>query len=212
MWATSVTHRHCTLYSNDSCFGLKWRALDRFLSLSAYAPGVTITPVCRNHIFHQLCVTENGEIRTIRKGTMTVRIPSLCLLILFMAFQACVARDHGSWIKTLDEKAVSFERDTAERHNILGTYMLTPDGVYTCGYGQLEWQAPPRQTRPRGFGTFNPVGGKPLWLHVDDTTLILQHEGAEREEIGGIGYLAAYWMARYHNFIDQRTANAEWWR
>lgn len=238
-------------------------------------------------------------------------------------------------------------------------YMLTPDGVYTRADGQLEWQAPQRQTRPRGFGTFNPVGGKPMWLRVDstvpnrlfravsgrfgrgtstlisvsdnggaswspvlrkldrlvkwgtgvgktsdlsygemrklmtyaaefsmddlrvdarnpnrwygrmesgvaitedagrtwrkssqgldiprvktlwtsrssddvyvgtpaglyvshdagatwqDTTLILQFEGTEREEIGGIGYLAAYWMARYHNFIDDRTANAEWWK
>ncbi len=238
-------------------------------------------------------------------------------------------------------------------------YMLTPDGVYTRADGQLEWQAPQRQTRPRGFGTFNPVGGKPLWLRMDntvpgrlfravsgpfrrgvstlvsvsddggatwspvlrkldrlvkwgtgvgktsdltygemhelmayaaefsmadlrvdahdpnrwygrlesgvaitedagrtwrkssqgldiprvntlwtprssddvyvgtpaglyvsrdagetwqDTTLILQYEGTEREEIGGIGYMAAYWMARYHDFIDDRTANTEWWK
>jgi hypothetical protein len=238
-------------------------------------------------------------------------------------------------------------------------YMLTPNGVYTCRDDQSEWQAPQHQTRPRGFGTFDPVGGKPLWLRVDDTTpgrlfravssrsrrgtrtlisvsndgaatwspvlrklvklvkwgtgvgktsdlsygemrelmayaaefsmddlhvdaqnpnrwygrmesgvaitenagrtwrkssqgldiprvhslwtprcfnevyvgtpaglyvsrdggetwqnttLVLQYEGAEREEIGGIGYLAAYWMARYHNFIDEKTANAEWWK
>ena len=31
-------------------------------------------------------------------------------------------RDHGSWMKTLHEKAVYFEKNTAERHNILGTY------------------------------------------------------------------------------------------
>ncbi len=237
-------------------------------------------------------------------------------------------------------------------------YMLTLDGLYTRSTGQPEWQAPQRQTRPRGFGTFNPVGGKPLWLRVDDTTpgrlfravssrsrrgastlisvsddggatwspvlrkldqlvrwatgvgktadltfgemrelmaytaefsmddvrvdahdpkrwygrmesgvaitedagqtwrkssqgldiarvntlwtprssdevyvgtpaglyvsrdrgqtwqdttLVLQYEDAQREEIGGIGYLAAYWMARYHDFIDDRTAHAEWW-
>lgn len=238
-------------------------------------------------------------------------------------------------------------------------YMLTPDGLYICGDDQREWQAPQRQTRSRGFGTFDPMGGKPLWLRVDDTThgrlfravsgrsrrgtgtlisvsddggatwspvlrkldrlvkwgtgvgetadltydemrklrdyvaefsmddlrvdahnpnrwygrmesgvaitedagrtwrkssqglgiprvnalwtprssdevyvgtpaglyvsrdggetwqdttLVPQSEGGQREEIGGIGYLAAYWMARYHNFIDDRTANAEWWK
>jgi photosystem II stability/assembly factor-like uncharacterized protein len=67
-------------------------------------------------------MTENGEIRTIRKNTMTVKIPSLCLFSLFIAFEACAARDHGSWRKTLHEKAMNFERDTSERHNILGTY------------------------------------------------------------------------------------------
>jgi len=62
--------------------------------------------------------------------------------------------------------------------------------------------------------------GTPAGLYVSrdagetwqDTTLILQYEDIEREEIGGIGYLAAYWMARYHDFINDRTANAEWWK
>ena len=45
-----------------------------------------------------------------------------------------------------------------------------------------------------------------------DTSLILQFSGVEREEIGGSGYLTAYWMGRYHNFIDEETATAEWWK
>ncbi len=30
--------------------------------------------------------------------------------------------------------------------------------------------------------------------------------------VGGSGYLTAYWMGRYHNFIDEETATAEWWK
>ena len=45
-----------------------------------------------------------------------------------------------------------------------------------------------------------------------DTSLILQDEGALRAEIGGIGYLTAYWMGRHHGFISDEEAHAEWWR
>ena len=45
-----------------------------------------------------------------------------------------------------------------------------------------------------------------------DTSLILQDEGALRAEIGGIGYMTAYWMGRYHGFISDEEAHAEWWR
>jgi len=44
-----------------------------------------------------------------------------------------------------------------------------------------------------------------------DTSLILQEDGAIRSEIGGIGYLAAYWMGRYHNFISKEEAERQWW-
>ena len=42
--------------------------------------------------------------------------------LLFCSFDAAAYRDHGSWMKTLEEKAKTFERNVAERHNILGTY------------------------------------------------------------------------------------------
>jgi len=45
-----------------------------------------------------------------------------------------------------------------------------------------------------------------------DTPLILQGEGAIRAEIGGIGYLTAYWMGRYHGFISEEKAHAQWWK
>lgn len=46
----------------------------------------------------------------------------------------------------------------------------------------------------------------------NDTSLILQEEGASRSEIGGIGYLTAYWMGRYHGFISEEEANRAWWK
>jgi len=45
----------------------------------------------------------------------------------------------------------------------------------------------------------------------EDTSLILQGGGAIRTEIGGIGYLTAYWMGRYHGFITEEEANRRWW-
>ncbi|MFC1715705.1 WD40/YVTN/BNR-like repeat-containing protein [Candidatus Poribacteria bacterium] len=44
-----------------------------------------------------------------------------------------------------------------------------------------------------------------------DTALIPQGEGAIRSEIGGIGYLTAYWMGRYRGFISEEEANRRWW-
>ncbi len=62
--------------------------------------------------------------------------------------------------------------------------------------------------------------GTPAGLYVSrdhgktwqDTALILQQDGTERAEIGGNGYLTAYWSGRYHGFIDEKTANEEWWK
>ena len=64
-------------------------------------------------------------------------------------------------------------------------YVGTPAGLYISRDRGLTWQ---------------------------DTSLILQQDGTERSEIGGNGYLTAYWMGRYHGFIDKRAALAEWWK
>ena len=63
------------------------------------------------------------------------------------------------------------------------------------------------------------VVGTPAGMYVSndrgrswtDTSLILQADGARRYEIGGIGYLTAYWMGRYHGFISEQEATADWW-
>ena len=62
--------------------------------------------------------------------------------------------------------------------------------------------------------------GTPAGLYISrdhgetwsDTSLILQFSGVEREEISGSGYLTAYWMGRYHHFINDETAAATWWK
>ncbi len=46
----------------------------------------------------------------------------------------------------------------------------------------------------------------------DDTSLILNDYGALRAEIGGVGYLEAYWLGMYHGFITKEEANRVWWK
>ena len=46
----------------------------------------------------------------------------------------------------------------------------------------------------------------------DDTSLILNDVGALRAEIGGVGYLEAYWLGMYHGFITSEEANQLWWQ
>jgi hypothetical protein len=63
------------------------------------------------------------------------------------------------------------------------------------------------------------MAGTPAGMYVSgdkgknwtDTSLVLQEAGAIRAEIGGIGYLTAYWMGRHHDFISEEEANREWW-
>jgi len=45
----------------------------------------------------------------------------------------------------------------------------------------------------------------------NETSLILQDVGALRAEIGGAGYLEAYWLGKYHDFINDEEANEIWW-
>jgi hypothetical protein len=41
---------------------------------------------------------------------------------------------------------------------------------------------------------------------------VLQNSGTARSEVGGAAYLTAYWMGRYHGYINDATAKAEWWK
>jgi len=46
-------------------------------------------------------------------------------------------------------------------------YLLADDGFYSKREGEEEWQAFPRPTRTHGFGDYEGVGGKPLWVRID---------------------------------------------
>jgi len=78
----------------------------------------------------------------------------------------------------------------------------------------------PRHSNLVGETVASCMVGTPAGMYVSndqgkswsDTPLILQGEGAIRAEIGGIGYLTAYWMGRYHGFISEEEAQAEWWK
>ena len=155
---------------------------------------------------------------------------ALLVYFLFYGF-LCPAlaanRDQGSWKKSLHDKATSFNQQTAERHNILGSYpssvrLLPPEHYVTrpglpvdAGLQQGAWQQivetgklPPVWTFDHGTTGWSNVAHTSSWTGC---LLILQHQGAFREEIGGAGYMTAYWMGRYHGFITEQQAQEKWW-
>jgi hypothetical protein len=89
--------------------------------------------------------------------------------------------------------------------------------TWTVGHDGLDIPRPGALWTPRHAKTV--MVGTPAGMYVShdraktwqDTSLILQGEGAIRSEIGGIGYLAAYWMGRYHGFVTEQQANEKWW-
>ena len=90
------------------------------------------------------------------------------------------------------------------------TWQVSKEGLHIP---QVQALCQPRNSKDLYVGT--PAG---LYVSRDqgatwqDTTLVPQNQGAEREEIGGAGYLTSYWMGRYHGFINEETATAQWWQ
>lgn len=72
-------------------------------------------------------------------------------------------------------------------------YVGTPAGLYVSQDRGVSWQ----QT--------------PLILQSDANPHGQKEQAAVRAEIGGIGYLEAYWMGLYHGFITDEQAGARWW-
>ena len=71
------------------------------------------------------------------------------------------------------------------RNNKATVYRLVAEGLYVRSEGDTEWATPTRPERPRGFGSFNPIGGA--------------------------AHLRAYWMGRNHGFITGEAATEHWW-
>ena len=135
-----------------------------------------------------------------------VREDLMRLMGLFAQFpirDICVDRaDPQRWYGLM-ESGVAVTEDAGK------SWRLSTEGLHIP---QVHALCTPRNATDVYVGT--PAG---LYVSRDhgktwqDTTLVPQYEGAEREEIGGAGYLISYWMGRYHGFIDEQTATAEWW-
>jgi hypothetical protein len=110
--------------------------------------------------------------------------------------------DPATWYG-LVENGVAVTRDAGE--------------TWTVGNQGLDIPRPGALWTPRHADTV--MVGTPAGMYVstdrgtswEDTPLILQGQGAIRSEIGGIGYMTAYWMGRYHDFISEEEAHRVWW-
>ena len=113
-----------------------------------------------------------------------------------------------------------------DRHDPKTWYGLMDDGIaVTHDDGETWTKGAEGLDIPRVGALWTPrhssdvYVGTPAGMYVshdrsatwEDTSLILQGDGAIRSEIGGIGYLTAYWMGRYHGFITDEQATAQWW-
>ena len=116
----------------------------------------------------------------------------------------CVdAEDPRRWYGRLD-RGVAITEDAGQ------TWHVSAEGL-DIPRVQAMWK--PRESSDLYVGT--PAGlyvsrdGGETW---QDTSLIPQGAGVTRSEIGGVAYLTAYWMARYHGFIDDAAAREQWWK
>jgi hypothetical protein len=98
-----------------------------------------------------------------------------------------VSKDSGATWETLDNAGLDIPqiRSLLLPRNTTEIYVGTPAGVYVSYDEAKTWQ------------------GTSLVIHY---SLTFSSQGALREEIGGIAYLTAYWMGRYHGFISTKDA------
>lgn len=83
-----------------------------------------------------------------------------------------------------------------------GLYIPRVHSIFNSRHGDNIYVGTPA-------GMFVSHDGCKSW---NGTSLILQDVGALRAEIGGVGYLEAYWLGRYHDFINDTEANEIWWK
>ena len=107
-----------------------------------------------------------------------------------------------SWYGMI-ENGVAITRDAGKTWEISneGLHIPVVKSIFCSRYGDALYIGTPA-------GMYISKNRGRSW---EDTSLILQDIGALRAEIGGIGYLEAYWLARYHGFIDDGAANQVWW-
>jgi photosystem II stability/assembly factor-like uncharacterized protein len=111
-------------------------------------------------------------------------------------------RDPNTWYGQLED-GVAITRDGGKTWTTSRSGLDIPrvGAIYTPRHAGVVMVG-----TPAGMYTSHDKGQS--WT---DTTLIPQSGGAIRTEIGGIGYLTAYWMGRYHNFVTEEQANEKFW-
>ena len=106
-----------------------------------------------------------------------------------------VTRDGGkNWIVSTEGLDIPRAYSMWIPRNSSDIYVGTPAGLYVSRNKGASWQ------------------NTSLILESDwAESQGLRAQGAMRAEIGGIGYLVAYWMGRYHGFITEEKAHERWW-
>ena len=116
-------------------------------------------------------------------------------------------KDHNTWHGST-ETGVAITHDAGKTWEVNnnGLYIPRVNAFFTSRYSSEIYIS-----TPAGVYISNDSGE--TW---NETALILNDgepgAGSLRAEIGGAGYLQAYWMARYHNFIDDKEVQKEWWK
>jgi photosystem II stability/assembly factor-like uncharacterized protein len=98
--------------------------------------------------------------------------------------------------------AITYDAGNTWEVSNKGLYIPRVRSIFTSRYSNELYVGTPA-------GVYISRNGGKLW---DDTSLILNDVGALRAEIGGIGYLEAYWLGRLHGFITTEDANNVWWQ
>lgn len=104
----------------------------------------------------------------------------------------------------LTENGVAITKDAGKTWEITneGLYIPRVNAIFSSRYSKELYISTPA-------GMYISYDDGESW---EDTSLILNDYGALRAEIGGVGYLEAYWLGRYHGFITEDEAMRLWWK
>jgi hypothetical protein len=111
--------------------------------------------------------------------------------------------DSNTWYGMI-ESGVAITHDAGKTWEVnnKGLYIPRVNAIFSSRYSNEIYISTPA-------GMYVSINNGKSW---DDTSLILQDNGALRAEIGGVGYLEAYWLGMYHGFITNEDTNDVWWQ
>jgi photosystem II stability/assembly factor-like uncharacterized protein len=113
------------------------------------------------------------------------------------------SRDTNTWYGLLDDAvAVTHDAGTTWTKSSQGLDIPRVNAIWAPRHANIVIAGTPA-------GMYQSTDRGESWT---DAVLVPQGAGAIRSEIGGAGYLTAYWMGRYHDFISEEDSHAEWWK